>query len=256
MPGSRRAWANQVVGFDPSHRRRTDDRYITIAVGRDYADVTPTSGVFSGAARGALSYTKRTEDIATVAGGRCMSSVGFEPNGTSSAAGYATDGFWDEMFSASGEVRPEYRALARQLAELRPAELERRQRAADASFRTRGITFAVNQDSEGVEKIMPFDLVPRIITAAEWRTIERGLEQRVRALNLFLHDIYHEQHILRDGKVPAELVFGAQGYRPEMRGFDVPLGVYTHVVGTDLVRNDDGQFYVLEDNLRTPSGVS
>ncbi len=184
-----------------------------------------------------------------------MSSVGFQPGGIAPSA-YASDGYWDEMFSAEGEVRPGYRALARQLATLQPSQLERRQNAADLSFRTRGITFAVNQDSEGVEKIMPFDLIPRIITADDWRLIELGLAQRVRALNLFLHDIYHDQHIIVDGQVPAELVFGAQGYRPEMRGFDVPMGVYTHVVGTDLVRNDDGQFYVLEDNLRTPSGVS
>jgi uncharacterized circularly permuted ATP-grasp superfamily protein len=103
---------------------------------------------------------------------------------------------------------------------------------------------------------MPFDLVPRIITAQEWRTIEWGLEQRVRALNLFLHDIYHEGRILTSGVVPPELVFGSRGYRREMRGLDVPLGVYTHVVGSDLVRDRAGEFYVLEDNLRTPSGVS
>jgi uncharacterized circularly permuted ATP-grasp superfamily protein len=103
---------------------------------------------------------------------------------------------------------------------------------------------------------MPFDLIPRIITAAEWRKIERGLEQRVRALNLFLHDIYHEQRIIADKAIPGEVVFGAQGFRREMRGLDVPLGVYTHVVGSDLVRDGSGEFYVLEDNLRTPSGVS
>src|SRR5207248_3176781 len=109
---------------------------------------------------------------------------------------------------------------------------------------------------EGVEKIMPFDLVPRIITAEEWRKIERGLDQRVRALNLFLHDIYHDAAILRQGVVPRELVLGSRGYRREMRGMQVPLGVYTHVVGSDLVRDKTGEFYVLEDNLRTPSGVS
>lgn len=169
---------------------------------------------------------------------------------------YEVGDFWDEMFAAPERVRPHYRALARHLAVLRPDEVARRQRAADLSFESRGITFAVNQGPEGIEKIMPFDLVPRLVQAEEWRHIETGLEQRIRALNLFLHDIYHEQHILNDGTIPAELVLGARGYRREMCGFDVPGGVYTHVVGSDLVRNREGTFFVLEDNLRTPSGVS
>jgi uncharacterized circularly permuted ATP-grasp superfamily protein len=172
------------------------------------------------------------------------------------APAYEVGDFWDEMFAAPERVRPHYRALARHLAVLRPDEVARRQRAAELSFESRGITFAVNQGPEGVEKIMPFDLVPRLVQAEEWRHIETGLEQRIRALNLFLHDIYHEQHILNDGTIPAELVLGARGYRREMRGFDVPGGVYTHVVGSDLVRNREGTFFVLEDNLRTPSGVS
>jgi uncharacterized circularly permuted ATP-grasp superfamily protein len=169
---------------------------------------------------------------------------------------YDPDGFWDEMFAAPGRVRPYYAPLARGLSTLSPADVERRQRAAELSFQARGITFAVNQGPEGVEKIMPFDLVPRIITAEEWRAIERGLEQRVRALNLFLHDIYHGGRILRTGLVPPELVLGSRGYRRQMRGMETPLGVYTHVVGSDLVRDHTGAFYVLEDNLRTPSGVS
>jgi len=164
--------------------------------------------------------------------------------------------FWDEMFIARGRVRPHYFGLAGRLATLSPADVARRQHAAELSFQTRGITFAVNQGPEGVEKIMPFDLIPRVILPSEWDTIARGLEQRVRALNLFLHDIYHTQRILRAGVIPAELVLGARGYRREFRGVDVPLGVYTHVVGSDLVRDASGQFYVLEDNLRTPSGVS
>jgi uncharacterized circularly permuted ATP-grasp superfamily protein len=164
--------------------------------------------------------------------------------------------FWDEVFSAPGVVRPHYAALADRLATLSPAEVARRQRAADLSFTVRGITFAVNQGAEGVEKIMPFDLIPRLILPAEWARIERGLEQRVRALNLFLHDVYHEQRILRAGVVPPELVLAARGYRREFRGVDVPLGVYTHIVGSDLVRDATGEFMVLEDNLRTPSGVS
>jgi uncharacterized circularly permuted ATP-grasp superfamily protein len=164
--------------------------------------------------------------------------------------------FWDEMFAAPDTVRPYYAPLAGALSTLSPSEVERRQRAADLSFQARGITFAVNQGAEGVEKIMPFDLVPRIITAEEWRKIERGLEQRVRALNLFLGDIYHGGKILRQRVVPLDLVLGSNGYRREVRGMDVPLGVYTHVVGSDLVRDSSGEFYVLEDNLRTPSGVS
>ena len=169
---------------------------------------------------------------------------------------YDPEPFWDEMFAGPGRVRPHYAELARKLATLGPADVARRQRAADHSFQARGITFAVNQGVEGIEKIMPFDLVPRMITPDEWSQIERGLEQRVRALNLFLHDIYHEQQILEQEIVPPELVLGASGYRRELRGLDVPLGVYTHVVGSDLVRDDTGAFYVLEDNLRTPSGVS
>jgi uncharacterized circularly permuted ATP-grasp superfamily protein len=164
--------------------------------------------------------------------------------------------FWDEMFAAPGQVRPSYAPLARELSTLSAADVERRQRAADLSFEARGITFAVNQGPEGLEKIMPFDLVPRIITADEWRTIERGLEQRVRALNLFLHDIYQTGRILRQGIIPPEVVLGSRGYLREVRGMTVPLGVFTHVVGSDLVRDASGEFFVLEDNLRTPSGVS
>src|SRR4051794_6673042 len=169
---------------------------------------------------------------------------------------YDPDGFWDEMFAGPGQVRPHYAELARKLATLGPTDVARRQLAADHSFQARGITFAVNQGLEGIEKIMPFDLVPRMITPDEWRQVERGLEQRVRALNLFLHDLYHEQRILEQGIVPPELVLGARGYRRELRGVDVPLGVYTHVMGSDLVRDASGELLVLEDNLRTPSGVS
>ena len=169
---------------------------------------------------------------------------------------YDLGGFWDEMFESDGRVREHYAPLAQRLATLSPSDVARRQHAADLSFEARGITFAVNQDPNGIEKIIPFDLIPRIVTPAEWRLIERGLEQRVRALNLFLHDIYHEQRILRTELVPAELVLGSRGYRREFRGVDVPLGVYTHIVGSDLVRDHTGRFFVLEDNLRTPSGVS
>jgi uncharacterized circularly permuted ATP-grasp superfamily protein len=163
------------------------------------------------------------------------------------------------MFLPDGTVRPHYAAIAAHLSTLSPEDVARRQRAADDSFQSRGITFAVNQGGatdEAVEKIMPFDLVPRVLTADEWRTVERGLEQRVRALNLFLHDVYHDQRILTDRVIPAELVLGARGYRRELHGLNVPRGVYTHVTGSDLVRDSSGAFFVLEDNLRTPSGVS
>src|SRR5689334_23460603 len=125
---------------------------------------------------------------------------------------YDTGGFWDEMFAAPGQVRDFYAPLAAELSTLSSDDVERRQRAADLSFQARGITFAVNQGLEGVEKIMPFDLVPRILTAAEWRRVERGLEQRVRALNLFLQDIYQTAAILRQGVVPPELVLASSGY--------------------------------------------
>ena len=169
---------------------------------------------------------------------------------------YDLGGFWDEMFGADGHVRDHYAPLAGRLATLSPQDVARRQLAAELSFQARGITFAVNQDPNGLEKIIPFDLIPRLITPEEWHRIERGLEQRVRALNLFLHDVYHDQKILRSGLIPPDLILGAHGYRREFRGVEVPRGVYTHVVGSDLVRDESGQFFVLEDNLRTPSGVS
>ena len=171
-------------------------------------------------------------------------------------AAYDPTPFWDEMFAAPGVIRPHYAALARRLETLSADEVTRRQRAADLSFQARGITFAVNQDPSGLEKIMPFDLIPRIILPEEWKRIERGLEQRVRALNLFLHDIYHDEKIFRSGLIPPELILGASGYRREVRSVEPPLGVYTHVVGSDLVRDHRGEFFVLEDNLRVPSGVS
>ncbi len=177
-------------------------------------------------------------------------------DGSAVMPAYDPSGFWDEMAEGPGRIRPHYAALARHLATLGPDEVARRQRAAELSFQSRGITFAVNQGQEGVEKIMPFDLIPRLIRPDEWHRIERGLAQRVRALNLFLRDVYHDQQILRQGIVPWELVLSASVYRREFRNVDVPLDVYTHIVGSDLVRDASGEFFVLEDNLRTPSGVS
>ncbi len=171
-------------------------------------------------------------------------------------AGYDLGAFYDEMFESSGRPRPHYAPLAERLEAMSAAQLEERIRVANAFFLTQGIGFTVYGDDEGTDRIFPFDLVPRIVPADEWRTIEQGLVQRLRALNLFLDDIYHRQQILEAGVVPAELVFGSRNFRREMMGFDVPGGVYAHVGGVDLVRDGDGRYLVLEDNLRTPSGVS
>jgi len=164
---------------------------------------------------------------------------------------------YDELFVETSQPRPHYHPLYERLLELPPDELNRRQHAADQSFLQQGITFTVYSDNQqGTERIFPYDLLPRIITGAEWRTIEQGLKQRITALNLFLHDIYHKEKILKDGVVPVDMIYSSKHYRREMRGLAVPRHVYVAVVGTDLVRTDDGQFVVLEDNLRVPSGVS
>lgn len=134
--------------------------------------------------------------------------------------------------------------------------LRRRARDAERELYNLGITFTVYSDRDAIDRILPFDVIPRVITKDDWRTIESGVKQRVGALNLFLHDVYHDQKILKDGIVPAELVVGNKNYREEMRGLDVPQGTYVHVCGTDLVRDEKGEFRVLEDNARTPSGVS
>ncbi len=164
--------------------------------------------------------------------------------------------FFDEMFAAPGVVRPHYQTLHHYLQGMSASALAERRRAADLAFLYQGITFTVYGQDEGVERIFPFDLIPRIIPRAEWNLLERGLTQRVTALNLFLQDIYHQQSILRDKRLPAELVFSARHFCREMLGVRPPKGIYTHIVGTDLVRDCDGQYYVLEDNLRSPSGVS
>ncbi len=170
--------------------------------------------------------------------------------------GYELDGAYDEMFDANGVPRAHYRGLFRALRELPPDELRRRKHAADLSFLHQGITFTVYGRDEGTEQIFPHDLIPRIITAREWSVIERGLTQRITALNLFLKDIYHEGKILNDGVVPREMVYSCRHFRRQMRGLHVPRGIYVTVIGTDLVRLPDGRFAVLEDNLRVPSGVS
>jgi len=169
---------------------------------------------------------------------------------------YVLDDAWDEMRLPDGMARPQYQELLRRMSQVTAQELASRQRVADDTFLAQGVTFTVYGHEDGTEKIFPFDLVPRIITDAEWRTVERGLTQRITALNMFLHDIYHDEHILNDGIVPRDLVYSCRHYRREMRGVHVPRDVYINVTGSDLVRLPDGSFAVLEDNLRVPSGVS
>lgn len=163
---------------------------------------------------------------------------------------------WDEIFQRGGAPHGSCQVLAECLGRLRTQEFVQRRATADLAFFNQGITFSVYSDRRGVEKIFPFDLIPRPVAASEWAVLEKGLVQRITALNLFIHDIYHEQRILRENVIPAELVLQSKAYRPEMAGFDPPGKQYIHIVGTDLVRDDKGQFLVLEDNGRTPSGVS
>ena len=169
---------------------------------------------------------------------------------------YAAGDFFDEMVAPSGEIRPHYRRLTERLSSLPEGEFHQRRAAVDLAFLSRGVTFTVYGDNEGTERIFPFDLIPRIIPNSEWTKLEAGLTQRITALNLFLHDIYHEQKILRDGIVPAALVLGAKHFRREFMNFNVPKGIYVHICGTDLIRDRDGRYLVLEDNLRCPSGAS
>ncbi len=169
---------------------------------------------------------------------------------------YATDGFYDELFEPDGRPRPEARLLLDTIASLGEGQLERCQHAAERLLVQLGITFNVYGDSAGTERPFPFDLVPRIVRAAEWQWIERGLKQRIHALNAFIDDIYHEQRILRDKVIPEEVVRTATSFRPQCIGINPPKGIWCHITGTDLVRHGDGQIYVLEDNLRVPSGVS
>jgi uncharacterized circularly permuted ATP-grasp superfamily protein len=169
---------------------------------------------------------------------------------------YSTDGFFDELFVANGEPRACTVLLKQRIEALPQGSLALRQKAAEAAMYRLGITFNVYGSEEGHERIIPFDIIPRIVAAGEWSLIERGLKQRIEALNLFIDDIYHDQKILRDGVVPAELIRSAASFRTACAGVNPPRGIWCHITGTDLVRDKDGQLYVLEDNLRCPSGVS
>ncbi len=169
---------------------------------------------------------------------------------------YLLDRAYDEMFTAAGQARPPCRPLYEDLLAASLPELRQHQTEADKAFLAQGITFTVYGDDQGTERIFPYDLLPRVITAAEWRTLERGLTQRLTAVNLFLKDVYNDGRILAEGVVPRELVYSCRHYRREMRGVQVHRDIYVSVAGTDLVRLEDGSFVVLEDNLRVPSGVS
>ena len=164
--------------------------------------------------------------------------------------------FYNEMIDANGGVRAHYRAYDEWLKATPPERIARKRAEADLAFHRVGITFAVYGEEEGKERLIPFDIIPRVIPAAEWKAMQSGLRQRVKALNMFLHDVYHDQEILKAGKIPAEQVLNNTQYRPVMHGVDLPGQVYAHIAGVDIVRAGAGEFYVLEDNLRVPSGVS
>jgi len=163
---------------------------------------------------------------------------------------------WDEIFPAADTPHEFCRVLHERLGALAMPEFLKKRAGADMAFMNQGITFSVYSDTRGVEKIFPFDVIPRPVPASEWDRLERGLIQRIQVLNRFLFDVYHDQDILKAGVIPADLVLGSKGYRPEMRGFTPPGKQYIHICGTDLIRNERGECVVLEDNGRTPSGVS
>ncbi len=169
---------------------------------------------------------------------------------------YDPGDFYDELFLRQGEPRPEAALLVRRLSNLPLDEIQRRQQAAQHALFKLGVTFNVYSDNEGTERIFPFDIIPRIVAASEWELLEQGLKQRIHALNLFLADIYGDQKILKDRVIPEELIYSATGFLKPCIGLKPPKGIWCHITGTDLVRDRDGRWYVLEDNLRCPSGVS
>jgi uncharacterized circularly permuted ATP-grasp superfamily protein len=185
----------------------------------------------------------------------CATPVGMANTGL--FEGYDTGGFYDEMFLSPGNPRPHYAKLFRRLATMAPAQFEERRKLADLSFLIQGITFTVYSDGRGTERLFPFDLVPRIIPNSEWARVDRGLSQRVIALNLFLQDVYGQQCIFRDKRISRSLLYSCPNFRREVVGVEVPRGIHTHICGIDLVRDSKtGEYCVLEDNVRTPSGVS
>ncbi len=164
--------------------------------------------------------------------------------------------FYDELFQAPGKPRPDAIPLVDRIEALPTEEVQRRHRAAQVALFKLGVTFNVYSDDQGTEKIFPFDIIPRIVSADEWAVLERGLKQRIYALNQFLADVYGDQKIIKDGVIPRELIESASGFHPACMGLKPPQGIWCHITGTDLVRDEAGDWYVLEDNLRCPSGVS
>jgi uncharacterized circularly permuted ATP-grasp superfamily protein len=163
---------------------------------------------------------------------------------------------YDELYAPDGTPRPPYAALAATLGGLPIDEIKSHVAAINTALLQRGVTFTVYADSSGTERVFPFDIIPRILTQDEWKRIDDGISQRVRALNAFLNDVYHDGRILQEGLMPRELVYSSKNFCREMIGVDVPRGIYTHISGIDLIRDPAGEFLVLEDNCRTPSGIS
>ena len=169
---------------------------------------------------------------------------------------YNSGDFFDEYFLSENQQRSVSSLLIETINELPTGDLRRRQEASEISMRNMGITFQLYEDEPKNQRTIPFDIVPRVISGDEWDPIEQGLQQRIKAINMFIDDIYNDQNIIKDNVVPGELIFSSKGYRPECIGLKPPNGVWAHVTGTDMIRNRDGVFYVLEDNLCVPSGVS
>ena len=169
---------------------------------------------------------------------------------------YDPEDYFDELFKSKGKPRPGTKLLIDRLKSFPEGEILRRQKAAEAALFNMGVTFTVYSDESGIEKIFPFDIVPRIIEPDDWELIEKGLKQRIYALNLFLDDVYHDQKIIKDGVIPKDILYSSKCIQPQCEGLNPPKGIWCHITGTDLVRDRDGRFYVLEDNLRCPSGVS
>jgi uncharacterized circularly permuted ATP-grasp superfamily protein len=169
---------------------------------------------------------------------------------------YLTEGFYDEIFEDDHKTRFFASQLIEKCSSLEKEDLMRRQKAADLAFRNIGITFNVYSDGAGVEKVFPFDMIPRIVESYDWQKLEEGLKQRTEALNLFIDDMYHRQLILKDKVIPEEIIYSSKGYLKQCIGLNPPRGIWNHISGIDIIRDSDGRFYVLEDNLRCPSGVS
>jgi len=169
---------------------------------------------------------------------------------------YETNGFYDEIFEAPDNPRNGSRLLIERLKSFPYEEIQRRQKSAEAALFNMGVTFTVYKDQRGVEQIFPFDIIPRIIESSEWKILEKGLRQRIYALNLFIHDVYNEKKIIKDKIVPAELIYGGESYLKQCEGLKPPKKIWNHITGTDIIRDKNGEYYILEDNLRCPSGVS